>query len=142
MPAFEEQPVDSYKYQWARYVAKRKQDEDLRILREKIGAPLSNSVADIANWTLKESNLQVKRPQPVKPGKFKVGIVGAGCAGLFTGMIIDWLNEVTGLEVDYDILEAGDRVGGRLYTHHFSEKETDYYDVGAMRFPKNDIMRR
>ena len=77
--------------------------------------------------------------------KFHVGIVGAGCAGLFTAMIFDYLNENHGLEVTYDILEANEekRLGGRLYTHHFTpEKDHLYYDVGGMRFPDNPMMQR
>ncbi|MCJ1395738.1 hypothetical protein MMC18_008624 [Xylographa bjoerkii] len=76
---------------------------------------------------------------------FKVCIIGAGVAGLFTAMTIDYLNDkVPGLNIQYDILEAGkeDRFGGRLYTHKFSDKLHDYYDVGAMRFPKITIMDR
>ncbi|KAJ0332484.1 hypothetical protein COL922a_011481 [Colletotrichum nupharicola] len=49
------------------------------------------------------------------------------------------------LKIYYEILEAAseDRFGGRLYTHHFSKDGThDYYDVGAMRFPENDVMQR
>ncbi|KAI1940051.1 hypothetical protein LOZ66_002486 [Ophidiomyces ophidiicola] len=78
----------------------------------------------------------------------KVGIIGAGAAGLFTGLIIDYLNEQifkkNKFEIQYDILEASkeDRVGGRLYTYNFSSEPHDYYDVGAMRFPDNPIMQR
>ncbi|KAL2689192.1 hypothetical protein Neosp_003244 [[Neocosmospora] mangrovei] len=82
---------------------------------------------------------------PEKPGKIDVGIVGAGVAGL----LFDWLNghpDLKGkdLKINYDILEAAgaDRLGGRLHTHHFSDKEHDYYNVGAMRFPNNTIMKR
>ncbi|EOD46897.1 putative l-amino acid oxidase protein [Neofusicoccum parvum UCRNP2] len=60
-------------------------------------------------------------------------------------MILDRLREkIDGINISYDILEASgeDRLGGRLYTHHFSEKPNDYYDVGAMRFPDNKIMKR
>ncbi len=31
--------------------------------------------------------------------------------------------------LSYEILEGSDRIGGRVYTHHFSEKKHDYYDV-------------
>ena len=31
--------------------------------------------------------------------------------------------------LSYEILEGSDRVGGRVYTHHFSERKHDYYDV-------------
>lgn len=93
----------------------------------------------------------VMGPSPQSPSKLKVGIIGAGCAGLFTAMTIDWLNEkVSGLDISYEILEAAskDRLGGRLYTHRFPGTAKhpagphDYYDVGAMRFPKIRIMDR
>ena len=41
-------------------------------------------------------------------------------------MILDALNIPN---LSYEILEGSDRVGGRDYTHHFSEKKHDYYDV-------------
>lgn len=76
-----------------------------------------------------------------KPGlpARKVCIVGAGIAGLYIAMILDDL-QIPNLE--YDILEASDRVGGRVYTHRFSEAENDYYDVGAMRYPDIPTMQR
>ncbi|KZT70525.1 amine oxidase [Daedalea quercina L-15889] len=46
------------------------------------------------------------------------------------------------LDIDYEILEASDRVGGRLYTYKFSEQQHDYFDVGAMRFPDTPMMKR
>lgn len=56
----------------------------------------------------------------------KVGIVGAGAAGLYAAILLDSLN------IDYDIYEASDRIGGRIYTYRFSESEEPedpaYYD--------------
>lgn len=54
-------------------------------------------------------------------------------------MILDALN-IPGLS--YEIIEADNRVGGRVYTHKFSEATHDYYDVGAMRFPRIPIMEK
>ena len=75
---------------------------------------------------------------------YKICIIGAGVAGLFTAMTIDRLNEKFKLGFKYEILEAADqkRFGGRLYTHRFSDQLHDYYDVGAMRFPDISIMKR
>lgn len=56
----------------------------------------------------------------------KVGIVGAGAAGLYAAMLLD------SLDIPYEIYEASDRIGGRIYTYRFSEStdSTDpaYYD--------------
>ena len=87
------------------------------------------------------------RKPAVEASDVKVGIVGAGAAGLFTGMLLDFLNSSLGggvFHVSYDIWEAANkhRVGGRLYTYDFTAEGStnpqgphDYYDVGAMRFP-------
>lgn len=74
-------------------------------------------------------------------------IVGAGCAGLYTAMILDTL------DIPYEILEANDRIGGRIFTHRFNgeagEKAPvndparyDYIDMGAMRYPRISFMKR
>eukprot|EP00475_Leptophrys_vorax_P035814 TRINITY_DN5953_c0_g1_i2.p1 TRINITY_DN5953_c0_g1~~TRINITY_DN5953_c0_g1_i2.p1 ORF type:complete len:867 (-),score=210.06 TRINITY_DN5953_c0_g1_i2:68-2668(-) len=75
---------------------------------------------------------------PGKGAKLKVGIVGAGMAGLYAAIILKDLG------IDFDILEANPkRIGGRVYTYHFDSKdEFDYFEVGAMRFPKIKIMDR
>ncbi|OAX37381.1 FAD/NAD(P)-binding domain-containing protein [Rhizopogon vinicolor AM-OR11-026] len=63
-------------------------------------------------------------------------IIGAGAAGLYTAMILKELG------IPFDILEASERVGGRMYTHRFSEAPNDYYDVGAMRWPDIPVMNK
>ena len=73
------------------------------------------------------------------PDGSKVCIVGAGAAGLYIALILDDL-AIPGLS--YDILEGSDRVGGRMFTHYFSDKKHDYYDIGAMRFPDIPVMQR
>ena len=42
-----------------------------------------------------------------------VGILGAGVGGLYTALILQSLN------VSYEIIEASNRTGGRLFTHKF-----------------------
>ena len=76
---------------------------------------------------------------PALPNNARICIVGAGVAGLYIAMILDSL-EIPGLM--YDILEASERIGGRAYTHYFSDKKHDYYDIGAMRFRQIKIMDR
>ncbi|KAK2687308.1 hypothetical protein QWA68_013645 [Fusarium oxysporum] len=77
--------------------------------------------------SLREKTKKVTGPGYIleEQGTISVGIVGAGVAGF------------------YDILEAagGERLRGHLYTHHLSDEEHDYYDVGAMRFQNNTIMK-
>ncbi len=58
---------------------------------------------------------------------------------MYTALILDDLG------IPYKILEARDRVGGRLYTHTFPNQTGapyNYFDVGAMRFPEIAAMRR
>ena len=45
------------------------------------------------------------------------------------------LDELKIPNLSYEILEGDNRIGGRVYTHYFTDKETaiknhDYYDVG------------
>ncbi|KAJ4114021.1 hypothetical protein NW760_000913 [Fusarium oxysporum] len=100
--------------------------------------------------SLREKTMKVTGPGyiPEEQGTISVGIVGAGVAGLFATLLFDWLNchgelKGKGLNISYDILEAAgaERLRGHLYTHHFSDEEHDYYDVGAMRFQNNTIMK-
>jgi len=100
---------------------------------------------------------QTHQPKNITSEVPKVAIIGAGAAGLFTGMIFDYLNDKcasAGFKVDYEILEANreiqpdksiGRVGGRLFTYNFEGSESNpqlYYDVGAMRYPDNPVMKR
>ncbi|KAF9882702.1 hypothetical protein FE257_005510 [Aspergillus nanangensis] len=76
---------------------------------------------------------------PPLPANSKVCIVGAGISGLYIALLLQSLN-IPNLSID--ILEADNRVGGRVYTHRFSDQPHDYYDVGAMRFPRLPFMDR
>lgn len=146
---------DCYKYQWARYVARRSLEKSLATVKTRIKSALDSNPAMLPKCPLNlEDDVsishllhQIKGATGTglivpKCGEIKVGVVGAGVAGLFTALLFDWLNkQVQGLHIDYDIFEAADesRIGGRLFTHKFSQEEHDYYDVGAMRFPDNMI---
>lgn len=62
----------------------------------------------------------------------RVGIIGAGMAGLFSALIL----KSAGINVT--IFEVNDRVGGRVNTHYFPCEETQkwqYGEIGAMRLP-------
>ncbi|QRV80262.1 Flavin containing amine oxidoreductase [Ceratobasidium sp. AG-Ba] len=69
----------------------------------------------------------------------RVAVIGAGCAGLHAAAL---LGSNPRIKAEVDVLEASDRVGGRLYTHNFGKGKWDYFDVGAMRFPCTPVMTR
>jgi monoamine oxidase len=59
-----------------------------------------------------------------------VGIVGAGMAGLYAGMLL----QKNGIKTQ--IFEADEkRLGGRIYTHRFTNDRNQYFEAGAMRLP-------
>lgn len=60
----------------------------------------------------------------------KVGIIGAGVAGLTAAF------ELRKLGFDITIFETEDRrMGGRIYTHYFDKEKKYYAEFGAMRIP-------
>ena len=77
---------------------------------------------------------------PLIPIQGKICIVGAGACGLYLALMLRYLGFS-----DFDILESSDRVGGRCYTHKFTDDAQcphNYYDLGAMRIPDIDAMKR
>ena len=64
-----------------------------------------------------QPSLQVDIPRQAP----KVGIIGAGIGGLYAAYLLQKLG------IDYEILEAGSRLGGRLYTHRMGDRPNDYY---------------
>lgn len=67
---------------------------------------------------------------PGSLAKIKVGIIGGGVAGLTAAF------ELRKLGCEIVILEAlEDRIGGRVYTHHFDRMKKLYGECGAMRIP-------
>ncbi|KAK2738947.1 hypothetical protein FQN57_006741 [Myotisia sp. PD_48] len=66
----------------------------------------------------------------------KVAIVGGGMAGLMT-----YLNLKTSGFENLEIIEASNRIGGRVRTEYLTDDPFDYQyvEMGAMRFPKNII---
>jgi len=66
--------------------------------------------------------------QPEGSKEFTIGILGAGVAGLYTALMIDSLGPDSG--ITYQILEADQRIGGRLFTYQFEGHAEDDYYVG------------
>ncbi|KAI4192590.1 MAG: hypothetical protein LQ348_003108 [Seirophora lacunosa] len=81
-----------------------------------------------------------------------VGIVGGGISGLYSALVL----RREGHHVT--IFESNNRIGGRIYTHHFDpnssrkggsgkdgsqrgtpEKATKYFEAGAMRIPRSSL---
>ena len=134
--------ITTFKSRWAR-----------RLVREKLAAELnalaSNAAAPLPLLGSEPCTHDQLPPDPNSTGKKqgksgdlpprKVCIVGAGVAGLYIAMILDDL-QIPNLT--YDIFEANSRIGGRVYTHHFSQEPHDYYDIGAMRYPRIPTMDR
>lgn len=72
----------------------------------------------------------------------KIGIIGAGAAGL---AVAKYIQEAKVPFDSIEILEASARHGGRCYTYDFQTGPNcphNYYDVGAMRIPEIDTMKR
>ncbi|CAL1709682.1 unnamed protein product [Somion occarium] len=65
----------------------------------------------------------------------RVGIVGAGVAGLYSAMLLRKHGHIV------HIFEASNRVGGRIYTHRFNTQEDQYFEAGAMRLPDSSFQK-
>ena len=92
----------------------------------------------LLNYLFKEEKGRLHTPEAHDPPpKVTVGILGTGAAGLYSALLIDWLNDQLesqkeSFRFDYEILEVEpERVGGRMYTYRFkSGKKYDYYVSG------------
>ncbi|THH09404.1 hypothetical protein EW146_g8691 [Bondarzewia mesenterica] len=78
-----------------------------------------------------------RRPKPHDdtPQPRSVGIVGGGAAGLYAAMLLRRLG------YSVHIFEASNRIGGRIYTHHFSSEKNQYFEAGAMRLPQTGFQQ-
>ena len=64
--------------------------------------------------------------------KKHITILGAGIAGLVAAYELEKMGHTV------DIMEASNRIGGRVWTHRFgSESDAPYAELGAMRIPSN-----
>jgi NAD(P)-binding Rossmann-like domain len=149
-PVVKKPPVVSLKQKWARRLVRQKLYHELIALHEKglrdrkpdpEGFPLFG-IGDRAPTSPFDLPPAPPLPDTRKSEPLNVGIIGAGVAGLYIAMILDSL-EIP--DLTYEILEASPRAGGRILTHHFESgtpSPHDYYDVGAMRFPKIPSQQR
>lgn len=76
----------------------------------------------------------VRNGLPKTQSPKNIVIVGAGMAGLVAGSLLkDAGHKIT-------ILEANDRVGGRVYTKRFPFVDQQYVELGAMRIPSIHLL--
>jgi hypothetical protein len=76
---------------------------------------ITQEIKDYLTEPLKPDQSRQERSLP-KPS-LKVGIIGAGFAGLYSALILN------SLDIDYEILEANkEHVGGRAFTYYFQGK--------------------
>ena len=133
------------KDKYASLLTRKQVQKDLTFLKpEQFNEPKFKNLID--NTAPRDVNGFPARPKEVsnapKKEELKVCIVGAGISGLYAAWILKLLG------VPYEILEASDRIGGRVYTHYFGDdkeeakKHHQYYDIGCMRFPDTPVMAR
>ena len=115
----------SFKAQYARLLTEQRVLQELAAIKPEHLPPSLRRPANAPPGTLPERT----RPDVTgDPTELKVCIVGAGVAGLYTAHILGELG------FQYDLFEASDRAGGRVYTHYFSDKVHDYYDIGTNHY--------
>lgn len=137
----------SYRSRWARQLIREKLSAEINKLQNQnqhvpLGVGLQPTLPvspDDLPEDPRPGSGGNRRQQHALPADSKVCIVGAGVSGLYIAMILD---DLAIPNLSYQILEASDRVGGRMYTHKFTETPHDYYDIGAMRYPRIKIMDR
>ncbi|KAJ4288857.1 hypothetical protein N0V88_007187 [Collariella sp. IMI 366227] len=100
-----------------------------------IGMDSSNGIDALGPWFDGVAQLKNKQPGPVdvKAAKSKeIAIVGAGMSGLMSYLLLTQ----AGMK-NIKILEAGQRLGGRVHTEYLSGGPFDYsyQEMGPMRFP-------
>ncbi|KAA1473465.1 FAD/NAD(P)-binding domain-containing protein [Dentipellis sp. KUC8613] len=59
----------------------------------------------------------------------QVAVIGGGIAGLYAALLL----QREGHHVH--VFEASERVGGRVYTYHFTDEKNQFFDAGAMVLP-------
>ncbi|CAB5332295.1 uncharacterized protein OCT59_009446 [Rhizophagus irregularis] len=79
----------------------------------------------------------VERTEPgnhpkIPPKELNVGIVGGGMSGLYAALIL----QSHGAKVSIFEKNTRQRLGGRVYTHRFTQEPNQYFEAGAMRLPE------
>lgn len=112
----------------------------LHTFRESLFEHIGDHLKQIQNERAR-AGLAAQPQFAIQAGKsnadINIGIVGGGMAGLYAGLLLQELG------INYHIFEAsGERLGGRVRTHYFSNHTHSYAELGAMRFPVNVLQDR
>ncbi|KAF1981449.1 L-amino-acid oxidase [Aulographum hederae CBS 113979] len=112
--------------------------QPIRVAKRKIRRGVA--FADVADsegpWFDGVEYLQQKEPDETFVAEAKgksIGIIGGGMSGLMTSLLLSSV----GIQ-DWKILEASQRVGGRVHTSYLNGTRPDQYqyqEMGPMRFP-------
>ncbi|GAO13550.1 hypothetical protein UVI_02015770 [Ustilaginoidea virens] len=99
----------------------------------------ANGFDVLGPWFDGVNALKQRQPGAGDVGRAKkrsIGIVGAGLAGLMTYLVL----HQAGFS-DVHVLEASDRLGGRVHTEYLSGGPSDYsyQELGAMRLPNDYV---
>ncbi|KAG8950324.1 hypothetical protein FRC04_007766 [Tulasnella sp. 424] len=89
------------------------------LTEEHLATKVSGPGGTIIPPTMPPNFAQSRADDKSVPGT--VGILGAGVGGLYAAMMLHSLG------IPFEILEASNRTGGRVFTFPFSEKKHDYY---------------
>ena len=85
---------------------------------------------DIPHRELSKMTPVLNNPDP--SNSLPICIIGAGMAGLYTAMIFESLG------INYQIVDADTRVGGRVFTYHFPNPNAGAYDYYVWRvYPRS-----
>jgi len=94
--------------------------------RESVFCHFGRSLISRYVETLKDDNhdpAAIPVPRNMPSGEADVvGILGAGVGGLYTAIMLHSLG------IPFEIIEAADRIGGRLHTHKFDHPQAGRYD--------------
>lgn len=123
---------------------KKKNDRDAKL------AVRNERVANFRSKIFEEFSMHIYKTERERPLKQKpkvnsnkatsdvnVGIVGGGMTGMYASLLL------SDLGIGHRIFEASDsRLGGRVFTKYFNNLPYQYAELGAMRFPHNQLQTR
>ncbi|KAL8870567.1 MAG: hypothetical protein Q9174_003421 [Haloplaca sp. 1 TL-2023] len=120
------------------WLMKRHLEKGLK-LGKRASVPMTNASGIEANgpWFDGVASLEGMESTAVDTAQAKekrIAIVGAGMAGLMTWLCLN----MSGFQ-NVEIIEAGQRLGGRVHTAYLEGGPSDnqYWDMGPMRFPES-----